>query len=74
MENGTILCNKCGREMEKKNNILQEDGLFVRKEWGYFSEKDLQVHCFNLCEKCYDHLIEEFLVPVEVEEKTTPLD
>lgn len=60
--------------MKKKNGILKEDGLFVVKEWGYFSEKDLQIHRFNLCEPCYDHLIQEFVVPVEMHEKETPLD
>ncbi len=74
MENEKVLCNRCGRELEKKNGILKEDGLFVVKEWGYFSEKDLQVHRFNLCEACYDCLIEEFVVPVEKGEKSTPLD
>ncbi len=74
MENEKVMCNRCGRELRNENGILQEDGLFVTKEWGYFSEKDLQVHQFNLCETCYDHLVQEFVLPMEVREKTTPLD
>lgn len=74
MENEKVLCNCCGKEMKKRNGILQEDGLFVLKEWGYFSEKDLQIHRFNLCEKCYDQFVQKFVIPVEVSEKRTPLD
>ncbi len=69
-----MICNKCGRKIKEDNNgILQEDVCAVRKEWGYFSEKDLAVHSFALCEKCYDEMIEAFSVPVKVEEKSEVL-
>lgn len=74
MENGKVYCNQCGKEMKKENGILKEDGIFVVKEWGYFSHKDLQIHRFNLCEPCYDQWIQEFVVPVDMQEKETPLD
>ncbi len=69
-----IICNKCGKEFACVNDVLQEDGLFVRKEWGYFSRKDLQIHSFILCEECYDEMIHQFAVPVEVEENSSAVD
>ncbi len=74
MEKQVLICNKCGKKMEYKDGILHEDGLFVTKEWGYFSGKDLQIHRFNLCEKCYDELMDGFVVPVEISEKKSVLD
>ena len=38
-------CNACGRQIEK-------EALWVRKEWGYFSKRDLEVHEFAICESC----------------------
>lgn len=74
MENQKVVCNQCGRELEFKNGILHEDGLFVTKEWGYFSRKDLQIHKFCLCEKCYDEMIGNFALPMEVVDKNTAMD
>lgn len=74
MEKQKVLCNKCGRELKQINGILHEDGLFVRKDWGFFSEKDLQIHKFNLCEACYDLMIGQFAIPVTVEDKEAALD
>ena len=34
-----------------------------------FSEKDGEVHHFDLCEECYDEVTGEFRVAVEVEEE-----
>ena len=56
-----IVCNKCGRVIEN------EDVLSVEKRWSYFSNKDNDVHKFDLCEKCYDEFISTFQIPVEVE-------
>jgi len=74
MKKQKILCNKCGKELKIENGILHEDGLFVTKEWGYFSEKDLQIHQFCLCESCYDEFTESFFIPVESQEKKAAMD
>lgn len=74
MKKQKVMCNKCGKELKCVDGILHEDGLFVTKDWGYFSRKDLSVHRFNLCEACYDQMTEEFVIPVEVEEKEAVLD
>lgn len=62
-----IFCNKCGKEIPIKGVIAQEDVLCVEKRWGYFSKRDNEVHRFDLCEKCYDELIESFQIPIDVE-------
>ena len=56
-----IICNKCGKEM------IEADVLSVEKRWGYFSEKDNEVHRFDLCEQCYDEWIASFQIPVDIE-------
>ena len=37
------------------------------------SNKDLQMHRFNLCEKCYDELVKEFVIPVMILDKKEAL-
>jgi len=64
-----VVCNVCGRKLKSENGILKEDAFEAVKEWGYFSQKDLEVHKFVICEECYDKLISSFLVPVTVEGK-----
>jgi ribosomal-protein-alanine N-acetyltransferase len=51
-----IFCNKCGTQ-------ILGDYLAVNKEWGYFSDKDTQIHRFAVCEKCYDEMINTFMTP-----------
>lgn len=68
-----IFCNQCGRELRVENEILMEDACQVRKEWGYFSDKDLRVDSFTLCETCYDALVEGFAIPIETGGKTEVL-
>ena len=57
------ICNRCGKEM------VQEDVLAVDKRWGYFSNKDNEVHHFDLCENCYNEMIQQFNIPVDIEKR-----
>ena len=59
-----VLCNCCGRELSMTGRLVAEGVLHVRKDWGFFSEKDLVRHEFDVCEQCYDKLIAEFQIPV----------
>lgn len=68
-KNTDIYCNGCGKRIEKKGEILQEDILHVEKSWGYFSNKDTQKHSFDLCEDCYEKMIRGFVIPVYAEEE-----
>lgn len=62
-----IICNKCGKEIVVENGMAKEDTLSVQKRWGYFSAKDNEKHTFDLCEACYDEMISNFQIPVEIE-------
>ena len=58
-----VFCNKCGKE-------IVNAGVFrVAHRWGYFSNKDNEVHHFDLCEECYDEMIATFQIPVEIENR-----
>lgn len=57
-----IICNRCKKEIPVRNDVPREDSLFVEKRWNYFSDKDNEVHTFDLCEDCYDKMIADFLI------------
>jgi len=63
-------CNLCGEEICRSEEIPKGEGLHVEKHWGYFSQKDGEIHSFDLCEKCYDRLTEMFTIPLEKTEET----
>ncbi len=65
-----LICNGCGRSLEVNNGILREDVFEGKKQWGYFSERDGEIHSFLLCESCYDKMIQGFLVAPLVKEAT----
>lgn len=67
------VCNVCGRELRVEKGIMLEDAFQVTKEWGFFSSRDLEVHRFTMCESCYDHMISEFKIPIEVYDKKEAL-
>ena len=52
-----ILCNNCGHRTDFR--ILKEH-VSVEVSWGYYSKKDGEKHEFDLCESCYDKMIENF--------------
>ena len=55
------ICNRCGKE------VVSEDVLSIEKRWGYLSDKDNEVHRFDLCENCYDEIVSTFQIPIEIE-------
>lgn len=57
-----ILCNMCGESIGKDTYGNFSDYLSVNKEWGYLSSKDGQGHQFDLCEDCYNNLIDKFKI------------
>ncbi len=65
-----VVCNQCGRELKLENGIVQEGVFQGTAPWGYFSEKDGQIHHFDLCESCYERLTAGFQIPVTEEEQT----
>lgn len=66
-------CNICGKIIKEEQGILKEDVLEVTKNWGYFSEKDMEQHKFLICEACYDKWISGFKIPPTVKDCTEAL-
>ena len=65
-----VNCNGCGKKIAVKHGISKEEMFHVEKRWGYFSKKDMQQERFDLCEECYEKIIEGFVIPVEKKEET----
>lgn len=61
----TVYCNCCGKELKVEHGIIKEGVFKAEISWGFFSEKDGEVHDFDMCESCYDLMIEKFKIPVE---------
>ena len=55
--------------MVVKNGVLREGVISVHHAWDFFSEKDGEVHHFDLCEDCYNDWINQFRIAVNVEEQ-----
>lgn len=64
-----LACNVCGRTLHMEKGMLREDVVQVTKEWGFFSNRDLETHKFTMCEDCYDHFISNFKIPIEISDK-----
>ena len=58
-------CNVCGQLLNNKTDYIE-----VKKEWGYFSNKDTQIHEFKICERCYDRIVKQFEISPKVTEKS----
>lgn len=64
-----VICNQCGKKLKVEKGILMEGILEVRQNFGYFSRKDGLTQEFDLCEECYDRLIDSFVIPVAQQEE-----
>ena len=64
-----VVCNCCGKKLIVVDGIVREGVLSINHAWDFFSEKDGEIHHFDLCEPCYDAVISEFKLPVDVEEQ-----
>ena len=64
-----LFCNVCGKELKIERGILKEGVFEATQEWGYFSDKDIEVHQFDICEHCYDKMIDSFEIPVTIKRK-----
>ncbi len=61
-----MYCNKCGKTIQMENDMLKEGVFSGRTTWGYFSNKDGEIHEFDICEKCYDEFIKTFKIPMVI--------
>lgn len=64
-----VICNCCKKKLIVADGIVREGVFSIGYAWDYFSEKDGEVHRFDLCESCYDAMREELAIPVDVEDQ-----
>ena len=58
-----LYCNCCGKRILSR---MEQDVVTVEQRWGYFSEKDGEIHRFCICESCYiDCSIEQCLISIQ---------
>lgn len=63
-----LYCNCCGRKLQLKDGIVREGVIRFEQNFGYFSGRDGETHRFDLCEECYNKMIRNFTIPVEIKE------
>lgn len=64
-----VVCNGCGKKIVVEEGIIREGVFQVQYHWDYFSEKDVETHKWDLCESCYDDLVNQFHIDIEVDEQ-----
>ncbi len=64
----SVICNQCGGTITVVNGMIKEGCLEGTQRFGYFSKKDGQEHHFDLCEQCYDEMVEHFQIPIQIRE------
>ena len=66
-----IYCNCCGKMICLLSEKDRTSFLTVEKEWGYFSDKkDGRIHRMDICESCYEKMVEKFVIPPEEKQVT----
>ena len=63
-----IICNCCGREIQITKQHPYPEYVSIRKEWGYDSPYDGEVHEIDLCQDCYAKWIRTFKFAPQVED------
>ena len=65
-----VVCNQCGKKLLVEKGYLKEGCFSADYQFGYFSERDGEVHHFDLCEECYAKMTAGFVVPLEKKNAT----
>ncbi len=65
----TVICNCCGKKLIVEDGVVREGVMMVDHMWDFFSEKDGDVHHWDLCEVCYDQLVDQFRLEPDIEEQ-----
>ena len=55
-----VICNCCGKEIEKNAHGYMNDYIHIEKTWGYASENDGKEDTADICEKCWRKIMESF--------------
>lgn len=69
----TAVCNCCGKPLSINNGMLMEGICSIDNSWGYFSNKDMEHHSFDLCENCYDKIISKFAIKPSITEESATI-
>lgn len=62
------VCNRCGCRIKQEDGIVKEGSFTSAFAFGYHSRRDGEIHSFCLCESCYENMILQFEIPVEITE------
>lgn len=65
-----VICNGCGRQLKVEKGVLREGCFCAEQTFGYFSSMDGKRVGFDLCEECFQKLLDRFVIPAEIEEET----
>ena len=65
-----VICNGCGRQLKVEKGVLREGCFCAEQIFGYFSSMDGKRVSFDLCEECFQRLLNSFVIPAEIEEET----
>lgn len=66
-----IYCNCCGRVICAEEQQDKTSFLTIKKAWGYFSgHKDGEIHSMDICEPCYEKMVQTFQIAPEIEQIT----
>jgi len=60
-----VICNGCGKEFLPNINDAFPNCFHVETRWEYGSQFDNEQHLFDLCEDCYQKMVNEFSIPIE---------
>ncbi len=60
-----VICNMCGKKLEKDEYGYFPDFFHGEITWGYNSNKDGRTDIFDLCEQCYDNFVSEFQIKID---------
>ncbi len=71
-----IICNCCGNEIKTNKQHPYPEYISIRKEWGFDSDYDGEIHEIDLCQSCYTKWIQTFKFnpQVECEEQSEYID
>ncbi len=57
-----VICNCCGKEIEKNSHGYMEDYIHIEKTWGYTSSKDGDKTNVDICEECWNKFERNFKI------------
>lgn len=65
-----IFCNCCGKAMQRQGDMYTEEFVHIKKDWGYFSDRDGITQEADVCETCIQTWMDSFEIPPESHERS----